>query len=87
MAILRRHLHVPLPDDLSEELRAEADRSGQPATEIAREALRLLLEKRRRAALHEEIAAYAKNVAGSAEDLDPEIEAASVERLLETDER
>jgi hypothetical protein len=79
-----KNLHVPLPDDLNRELRAEAKRSGKPATELAREAIRSLLEHRRRQALHREIADYAAAVAGTEQDLDSDLEAASVEHLLDT---
>ncbi len=79
-----KNLHVPLPDELNRELRAEAKRSGQPATELAREAIRSLLENRKREALHREIADYATVVAGTQQDLDPDLEAASVEHLLDT---
>jgi metal-responsive CopG/Arc/MetJ family transcriptional regulator len=78
-----KNLHVPLPDELNRELRAEAKRSGQPATELAREAIRNLLEHRKRETLHSEIAAYATAVAGTQQDLDSDLEAASVEHLLD----
>ena len=81
-----KNLHIPLPDELNRELRAEAKRSGQPATELAREAIRSLLELRKREALHREIAAYATVVAGTQQDLDSDLEAASVEHLLDTKE-
>ena len=81
MATMRKNLHVPLPDDLNEELRTEAERSGQPATEIARDAIRQFLRKRRRQTLHERIAAYARRVAGTAADLDRELEESALEDL------
>ena len=81
-----KNLHVPLPEPLNRELRAEAKRSGQPATELAREAIRRLLEKRKREALHREIAGYATAVAGTEQDLDSDLEAASVEHLLDTED-
>lgn len=76
------NFHVPLPENLYRELREEADRSQEPATELARRAIELLLRERRKAALHESIAVYAAKHAGTAGDLDEEIEAASVEHLL-----
>ena len=81
---MRRNLHVPLPDDLNEELRTEAERSGQPAAEIARDAIRQFLRKRRRQALHEDIAAYAyaRGVAGTAADLDRELEDSALDDLV-----
>ena len=79
---LLHHFHVPLPDDLYHELRAEADRSQQPATALVRQAIELWLQQRQKAALHEAIAAYAAECAGTDADLDEELEAASVEHLL-----
>ena len=77
-----RNFHVPLPDDLYNKLREEADRSGSPATELARRAIEVLLEQRQRAALNDAIALYAAKHAGTASDLDEALEAASVEHLL-----
>ena len=86
MAIMKNNLHVTLPHDLNEELRSEAKRSGQPATEIAREAIREFLCKRRRQALHDEITAYARAMAGTAFDLDEELEESAIEDLVSLDE-
>ena len=86
MATMTKNLHVPLPDDLNEELRSEAERSGQPATEIARDAIRQFLRRRRRQSLHEGIAAYAREVAGTAADLDGELEDSALEDLVSLDE-
>ncbi len=81
-----KNLHVPLPDDLNEELRTEAERSGRPATEIARDAIRQFLRQCQRQALHEEIAAYARSVAGTPADLDPALEDSALEILDSLDE-
>jgi plasmid stability protein len=81
------NLHVPLPEDLHAQLRAESDRTGQPATELAREGIRMLLVQRERQALNQEIAAYAAAVAGTEQDLDTELEAAAVDHLLDDEER
>ena len=86
MSIMTKNLHVTLPDDLNEELRSEAERSGQPATEIARDAIREFLRRRRRQALHDEISAYAREVAGMAADLDPELEDSAIEDLVSLDD-
>ncbi len=83
---MTKNLHVPLPHDLNEELRTEAARSGQPATEIARDAIRQFLRLRRRQALHDEIAAYARKAAGTEADLDRELEDSAVEELVSLDE-
>jgi hypothetical protein len=87
MGTAKGNLHVPLPEELREKLRAEARKSGQPATEIAREGIRLLLELRQREAIHAEIAAYARTVAGSRADLDVDLEAAATEHLLKSEEQ
>jgi hypothetical protein len=87
MGTAKGNLHVPLPEELHEKLRAEARKSGQPATEIAREGIRLLLDLRRREAIYYEIAVYAQTVAGSQSDLDADLEAAAIEHLLESEER
>ena len=76
-----RNFHLPLPEELRERLRLEAARSGRPATALAREAIESWLAERRRVQLHQSIADYASRFAGSALDLDAELEAASVEHL------
>ncbi len=85
MASAKTNLHVPLPAELNQKLRAEARRSGQPATEIAREGIRVVLESRRRQAIREEIKAYAQKIAGSKDDLDTEMESAAID-MLESEE-
>ena len=77
-----RNFHVPLPEDLYNKLREEARRSHEPATELARRAIELLLQERKKAALHDAIASYAAEYAGTATDLDEELESASVEHLI-----
>jgi hypothetical protein len=81
-----RSFHVPLPEDLYAKLREEAGRSKSPATELARHAIELLLNERRKAALHDAIAAYAAKHAGTASDLNEDLEAASLEHLTSGDE-
>ena len=77
------NFHVPLPPELHDLLRDEAERSGQPATALAREALQSWLTQRRRQRLHDEIAAWASDHAGTDLDLDKDLERAGLE-LLET---
>jgi len=55
-------------------LRTEAERSGQPATALAREALLSWLTRRRDERLHEEISSWAAEHAGSDLDLDRDLE-------------
>jgi Arc/MetJ-type ribon-helix-helix transcriptional regulator len=54
------NFHVPLPPDLHEMLRDEVEKSGEAATDLARQALREWLRERQRRRLHAEIAAYAR---------------------------
>jgi hypothetical protein len=77
----RHNLHLPLPDDLHEELRDEAARRGQPATTVARTAIAEWLKERHRLQVREEIANYAAGQAGSKCDLDSELAAAAVDLL------
>ena len=67
------NLHLTLPSELHEMLR-EAERAGQPATTLAREALRSWLTCLRDERLHEEIASWAAEHAGSDLDLDRDLE-------------
>ena len=75
------NFHLPLPRDLHEELREKAERSGQPATALAHDALRTVLAHQRRRRLHAQIAEFAAEQAGSAFDLDEDLERAAVEVL------
>ncbi len=81
-----KNLHVPLPQPLYRRLRAEAKRANRPATVLVREAIDLWLAEQYRASVHDEIASYARKVAGTSDDLDPDLEAASVERLVDAGE-
>jgi hypothetical protein len=75
------NFHLPLPPELHEMLHDEAKHSGQPATALAREALQSWLIQRRRQRLHEEIAAWAAEHAGTGLDLDSDLERAGLEIL------
>jgi hypothetical protein len=55
---------------------------GRPATTAAREAIEAWIRERERAALDEEIETYASEVAGTAADLDEDLERAAIERLV-----
>ncbi len=78
-----KNLHVPLPQPLYRRLRAEAKRANRPATALAREAIDHWLAEQYRASVHDAIASYARNVAGTSDGLDPDLEAASVEQLVD----
>ena len=73
-----RNFHVPLPEEVHTALRGEAERSGRPATALAREAIESFLRRRRKVVLHEAIATYAATQAGTSSDLDPELESAAI---------
>lgn len=82
-----KNFHLPLPDDVYEHLKAAAVRSKVPATTLAREAIDFWLRQEKRKARHDAIAAYAAETAGTVLDLDPELEAASIEHLKRTSRR
>jgi hypothetical protein len=74
-----RNFHIPLPEDVYRLLRDEAASAKRPATVLARHAIEAWLRQKRKAALREAIATYAAAHAGSGADLDPALEAASLE--------
>jgi hypothetical protein len=76
-----RNFHVPLPDAVYEALRQEATQLRKPATAVAREVIEAWLRERKRAVVREAIATYAVKHAGTAADLDPALEKASLEVL------
>ncbi len=82
-----RNFHLPLPEELYRRLRSQAAAAGQPATVVARHAIEAWLRQRRRSAIHEAIAAYATKAAGTLDDLDPALEAASLEHLAAEERR
>lgn len=77
-----RTFHLPLPDHLHEALRAEATEAHRPATEILRQALEEWLVARRRERMAADIQAYAEAAAGTALDLDADLEDAAVTELI-----
>jgi hypothetical protein len=74
-----KNFHLPLPDQVYHQLKAEAERSRMPATSMARHAIQSWLAARKKTARREAIAAYAAEMAGTEFDLDPELEAASAQ--------
>jgi predicted transcriptional regulator len=74
-----RNFHLPLPEPTYRRLREAARRAKQPATVVARQAIEAWLRDQRKAAVREEIAAYAAKVAGTLDDYDPDLEAASLD--------
>jgi predicted DNA-binding protein len=77
------NFHVPLPEQLYSRLRKLAKLQGRPATQMAKQAVEYWVEEQERLALHEEIASYAAQAAGSGEDLDVQLEATGLEHLDE----
>lgn len=82
-----RTFHLPLPDEMHEALREEAAAERRPATEVVRDALSRWIQTRRRQRLADEIQRFAEAEAGTALDLDPELEAAGVATLTSADGR
>ena len=76
-----KNLHVPLSETLYAELRTAAQKSGRPATEIARDAIGQWLAEERRSALRAAIAEYAAENAGTDDDFDRDLERASIEHM------
>jgi hypothetical protein len=64
------------------QLRTAATAVDQPATKFAQELVQVGLDEWRRARQRQQIAAYAQQVAGSSEDLDPELEHAGIKTLV-----
>lgn len=77
-----KNFHLPLPEDLYGDLRAEAERSSVTATTLARQALEEWLRQKWRSHLRRAIEAYAAEAAGSTDDLDEGLESAAVARLM-----
>ena len=82
-----RNLHIPLSPQVYSLLRDEASRAKRPATVLARQAIEDWLRQRRRAEIHEGIARYVAEMAGTGVDLDPALEAASLEHLADSEQR
>lgn len=80
------NFHLPLTPELHDQLREEAELSGQPATTVAREALQVNLTQRRKQRLHAEIAAFAAEYGGTDLDLDKDLEQAGIEALRKLDQ-
>jgi hypothetical protein len=79
-----KNFHLPLPDQTYTGLRAEAERTGVPATTLAREAVDWWLRQQRRKARHDAIAVFAAEMAGTHLDLDADLESAGIEHLVKT---
>jgi predicted DNA-binding protein len=75
------NFHVPLPAGVYSRLRSEAERQHKPATQLVKQVLEYWLEEQEKLVLHEEIARYAAEAAGTSDDLDEQLEDAGLEHL------
>jgi hypothetical protein len=82
MASATKTLRLLLPKALYTELRSAAREARWPTTRFAQELVRAGLDQWRRTRRRQEIAAYARQVAGSSEDLNPELERAGIKSLV-----
>ncbi len=80
-----RNFHLPLPDNLYEELKEEAKRRQRPATVVARGAIAAWLRQVRRSEVSEAIASYAAEYAGTGADLDEALEQAGIESWINSE--
>jgi hypothetical protein len=80
-----KNFHLPLPEETWSGLRAEAERARVPATALAREAIDWWLREQAKKARHDQIAAWAAEMAGTNLDLDPGLEAGGIEQILSAD--
>jgi len=76
------NFHVPLPEELYNNLKKEAMQFHMAATELARYAIAFWLKKAQKASLHKAISEYAAECAGTEFDLDKEFEKQSINLLL-----
>lgn len=81
------NFHVPLPSSVYSRLRSESERQHKPATQLVKQAVEYWLEEQEKLALHEEIARYAGEAAGTCDDLDEQLEAAGVEYLTNSEKQ
>ena len=79
-----KNFHLPLPEQTYNRLRAEAERTGVPATTLAREAVDWWLRQQVRKTRHDANAVYATQMAGTHLDLDTDLESAGIEHLVKT---
>jgi cytosine/adenosine deaminase-related metal-dependent hydrolase len=85
MASAKKNFHVPLPSTLYEALHTSARDVGQPATRFAQELMQAGLEQWYRARRREQITAYARQVAGTTDDLDPALEQAGIDAMARSE--
>lgn len=76
-----KKLNLPLPQEMHEALFAESREMGVPTTRLVRSVLEDWLGERRRTRRRAEVRRFAMECAGTALDLDPELESAATEEL------
>jgi predicted DNA-binding protein len=81
------NFHVPLPAGVYSRLRSEAERQHKPATQLVKQVVEYWLEEQEKLVLHEEIARYAAEVAGTSDDLDEQMEDAGLEHLKNSENK
>ena len=81
------NFHVPLPSGVYSRLRSEAERQQKPATQLVKQAVEYWLEEQEKLALHEEIARYAAETAGTCDDLDEQLETAAVDHMKNSEKQ
>ncbi|MBI5483012.1 MAG: hypothetical protein HY888_00955 [Deltaproteobacteria bacterium] len=81
------NFHVPLPSGVYSRLRSESERQHKPATQLVKQAVEYWLEEQEKLALHEEIARYAAETAGTSDDLDEQLEVTGVEHLIDSEQK
>jgi predicted DNA-binding protein len=77
-----KNCHIPLPNNLYSRLKKEAKQSKQPVTKLVRYAVESWLEQQQSLMIEEELTKYVNSCAGSKHDLDPDLEAASIDHLI-----
>lgn len=81
-----RNFHVPLPEEVYADLRAQAERMKRPATSIALEAIESWLRHCRKVSRHQAISEFARDFAGTECDLDVQLETAGAEHVAGVNE-
>lgn len=79
--VTAHNFHVPLSAGVYSRLRSEAARQRKPATQLVKQAVEYWLAEQEKLALHEEIARYAAEMAGTCDDLDEQLENGGLESL------
>ena len=76
------NFHLPLPEDLYQALRKEAEQANQPLTQFTREILKSWFKQKHQLTIEEQIAEYAVRYAGTEFDLDPTLEKVGIDHVL-----